>query len=95
MYKRQGYELMLVSTADFLSPESVDQLTVQIRQCLSVQETLYQFKYVHARIKEGFLILLVFQKIQIVCDYDLAALKIANRIVAVSYTHLDVYKRQV
>ena len=91
-WRPAGYELMLVSTADFLSPESVDQLTVQIRQCLSVQETLYQFKYVHARIKEGFLILLVFQKIQIVCDYDLAALKIANRIVETGRTlHTDLF----
>ena len=80
-WRPAGYELMLVSSADFLSPERIEQLTDQIRQCLSGQEALYQFKYVHTRIKEGFLILLVFQKIQIVRDYDLAALKIANRIV--------------
>lgn len=80
-WRPTGYELMLVSTADFISPEKIDQLSEQIRQSLSNQEALYQFRYVHTRMKEGFLILLCFQKIQIVRDYDLVALKIANRIV--------------
>lgn len=61
-WRPAGYELMLISTTDFLPQERVEQLTDQIRQCLSCQETSYQFKYVHARIKEGFLILLVFKK---------------------------------
>ena len=50
-WRPAGYELMLVSSADFLSPERIEQLTDQIRQCLSGQEALYQFKYVHTRIK--------------------------------------------
>lgn len=44
-WRPAGYELMLVSSADFLSPERIEQLTDQIRQCLSGQEALYQFKY--------------------------------------------------
>ena len=83
-WKSAGYELMLADTVDMLEPEQLDDLTRENRRCLDGLEERFGFRYASVPMKEGFLVMLGFRKVQMVRDYDLTALKIANRLVDAS-----------
>lgn len=78
-----GYELLLLGAVEILSSEKIDQLTECNKRCLMSLEAFYQFRFTYARLKEGMLILLGFQEVRTVRDYDLSTLKVANRLTEV------------
>lgn len=80
-WKPVGYALLLVDATEWLEPERVDRLTKSNERCLNGLEAAYQFRHTYVNLKEGMLILLGFQKVLMVRDYDLTALRIANQLV--------------
>ena len=80
-WKPVGYELLLVDTVATWTGEEIDRLTESIRRCLTGLEAAFQFRYIYTCLKEGMLILLGFQRVSVLREYDLTALRIANRIV--------------